>query len=55
MWCMICNHDLMDCTCPDIDQRLSKLANAPDLALRWCEACNRHQDRCICVPPGLPS
>lgn len=26
MFCMICNHDLVTCTCPDIEERLASLA-----------------------------
>lgn len=50
MWCCKCNHDLTQCVCSDIDERLERLSMSPHLALRWCLKCNRHADRCICIP-----
>lgn len=29
MWCVICNHDLVDCTCPDIEERMKGLYSSP--------------------------
>lgn len=26
MFCLLCNHDLITCTCPDIEERLASLA-----------------------------
>lgn len=52
MFCNRCSNDLVRCTCPDIDERLAELRPSPFLALRWCEKCDRHADRCICPPAG---
>lgn len=51
MWCTKCSHELMDCTCRDIEERLAKVRDSPHVALRWCVVCNRHQDRCVCMKP----
>lgn len=29
MWCVKCNKKIVDCTCPDIEDRLQSLANGP--------------------------
>jgi hypothetical protein len=29
MWCCICNLDLSECICPDIEERLASLAGTP--------------------------
>jgi hypothetical protein len=29
MWCCKCNKDLVDCSCPDIDERLANLRSSP--------------------------
>ena len=29
MWCCRCNNDLVNCTCPDIEERLASLAGGP--------------------------
>ena len=47
---MYCNCGKMfkECQCPDIDARLEKLKQAPNLLTRWCEVCGKHADRCAC-------
>lgn len=51
MWCARCRHDLSDCTCPDIDQRLQDLAKEGKFVYRMCGICGRHYDRCRCPDP----
>ncbi len=48
MWCSKCQNELRDCECPDIEERLASLARSPHVALRWCQICNTHADRCNC-------
>lgn len=31
MWCMVCNKELNECTCPDIEERLENLRKCPNL------------------------
>lgn len=31
MWCMNCNHDLSECVCPDLKERLASLAKCPHI------------------------
>lgn len=51
MWCMKCNHDLSECNCPDIKERLSGL-NKPGthVYIAWCKTCDNALARCICPP-----
>ena len=48
MLCVVCNKGLAFCTCPDIDERLRKIRESPYVVMVWCDACDRHLDRCIC-------
>jgi len=51
MWCMQCKKDLVDCTCPDIKERLAKIFDHPNLAARWCKKCDNHYSQCKCEQP----
>jgi len=51
MWCMKCNNDLANCTCDDLQERLEKLADSPNLSIQWCARCNKHHSRCKCESP----
>lgn len=51
MYCMECKHDLGDCTCPDIDDRLSKLTGSHNLIFKMCQICALHYARCKCKIP----
>jgi len=31
MWCCICKNDLVDCICPDLEERLDALSKCPSL------------------------
>jgi hypothetical protein len=31
MWCVKCNKDLSQCDCPDLKERLSRLAQCPSI------------------------
>jgi hypothetical protein len=31
MWCMQCNHDLSECICPDLKERLESLRQCPNI------------------------
>ena len=48
---MSCQHDLHDCTCPDIDVRLTEAFKSENLAARWCSTCDKHYARCRCTTP----
>lgn len=48
MWCCKCNNHIGRCTCPDIEERMAKIAQSPHVALRICKACGHHADRCTC-------
>ncbi len=52
MWCMKCNHELMECTCLDIGERLVSLSGpSGSLVSRWCLVCNKHYAQCKCENP----
>jgi hypothetical protein len=52
MFCVICQREIYDCICPDINERLAAIGNHPAFAMRWCDACNKHIDRCDCPDVG---
>ena len=31
MWCVKCNHDLSECVCPDLEERLARLREVPEI------------------------
>jgi len=33
MWCLRCDKDVVDCTCPDIEERLRAISHGPALKL----------------------
>ena len=52
MFCVKCQNDLYDCTCPDIDERLAKLGGSKSYVVyRMCIICKKHYSRCKCVSP----
>jgi hypothetical protein len=51
MFCTVCNNHIARCNCPDMDERLAAVkTSGTRVQLRWCPICDRHEDRCICVP-----
>ena len=51
MFCGKCQNDLVKCICPDIDERLAKIGNSPNIAFRKCLKCGKHYARCQCDEP----
>ena len=52
MWCVTCQRELADCTCPDIEERLASLkAPGTHVATTWCRKCKKHAERCSCAIP----
>ena len=51
MWCMQCNKDLANCSCPDLNDRLRSLTNGKHNAARWCTVCDHHYASCTCQNP----
>jgi hypothetical protein len=51
MFCMRCNVDLAECSCPDIDQRLKDASDSAHQAVKWCMVCDKHYARCRCEEP----
>ena len=49
MWCSRCNHDVSECTCPNIDERLAAANQHPNIQLATCDKCGKHVNRCTCV------
>jgi hypothetical protein len=33
MWCVKCNHDLYECTCPDLKERLETINSHPNILI----------------------
>lgn len=51
MVCNQCGNLLESCTCPDIDERLASLRNAPHFIYKMCLKCKKHYARCRCEDP----
>ena len=50
MHCGMCQKELRDCDCSDVDEQLRRVAYEPDSVCLsyWCRTCDRHAERCIC-------
>ena len=51
MFCIKCQHDLGECTCLDLKERMDKLSGSSYLAMRWCRKCDNHYAVCKCKKP----
>ena len=51
MFCVKCQKDVSDCTCPDIAERLRSLSDGSHHIQRWCLACDQHYSQCKCENP----
>ncbi len=51
MWCCQCQNHLSECTCEDIEERLARLRDSPNLVMQWCSVCNSHYSQCMCENP----
>lgn len=49
MICTICQLELDECICPDIDERLASLRNDKYFIYKMCRNCKKHYARCKCV------
>ncbi len=48
MWCMGCQKDLYECSCPDMEERMDKLAQCKHLLLPKCGRCEKIVYACKC-------
>lgn len=55
MWCGVCNRDLSECVCHDLQERLSRLTDAPGsrVAIKWCRRCGLSYHKCCCDEPDF--
>jgi hypothetical protein len=51
MWCMKCNHDLSECTCPDLLDRLKSATENAPFVFKRCKKCGRYHSQCKCEQP----
>ncbi len=51
MFCMKCHNDLTDCTCPDLQERLSRASEGGHFIYRMCRKCGLHYSKCKCKNP----
>jgi len=51
MWCMKCNKDLSECTCPDLEERLDRAVVGGGFVYKYCKKCGKHYARCKCEKP----
>jgi len=55
MYCTICQNDLVNCTCKDIDERMADLGKSPNFVFKACAKCGKHYARCKCKNPEWTS
>ena len=48
MFCTLCQHDVGECTCPDIEARLQALSNSGGWMVQRCAICGEFGPRCMC-------
>jgi len=41
----------MNCTCEDLEERLARLNDISNLAIRTCKKCDKHYAVCKCKEP----
>lgn len=51
MYCGICGKDLMQCTCPDLADRMRTATDSRFVSTRWCARCDKHYAHCTCPIP----
>jgi hypothetical protein len=52
MACGVCNKNIGECTCPDIDKRLAELGGPGGMMIfRVDKKCGKHFARCDCEDP----
>lgn len=51
MYCIVCNNELYDCVCPDIEERLRAIGEHPNWALTYCKQCSKVVYQCNCPWP----
>lgn len=51
MFCIKCQKDLSQCECPDLQERLDKIASGGHFVYRQCKVCGKHYDLCKCKNP----
>lgn len=51
MWCMVCNSELIDCTCPDLMERLTRATKGGAFVFERCKVCGQHHSKCQCENP----
>jgi len=49
MACHVCNNDLQDCTCDDLEERFDSIDS---FAYKKCGVCMKHYARCRCEIPS---
>lgn len=51
MICTVCSHEIKNCTCGDIDERLEEIHNDANVIFKICRICSKHYERCQCKKP----
>ena len=51
MWCCKCQKELSECTCADLQERLSSVAAGGLFVYRYCRKCGKHYAKCRCPEP----
>ena len=48
MFCVYCQKELFECTCPDLEERLRSLSEHPNWHIAKCKKCGKPLSICDC-------
>jgi len=51
MFCCICQKELSECTCTNLEDRLDRAVVAGKFIYKYCKKCGKHYERCKCKKP----
>ena len=51
MFYTICENNLTDCNCEDLEDRLDDAVKSGHFDYKKCVKCVKHYDRCKCIKP----
>lgn len=53
MFCNVCEKDLKNCTCDNLEERLDAAVEGGHFDYNKCRKCEKHYARCKCEKPDL--
>jgi len=47
----VCQNELCDCDCDEVEEQLSKLRKRTSVIVQWCTKCDSRYELCECDEP----